>query len=176
MKSIVAILPLLLSACVSTTVPAPTALPSERFPDGVWLGSLEIQSTRNADTSTSEPYKIAIAACGGEVRVWYQRNDGLYDTPKPRFGVESRLGSYLIRFVDSEDIKEPSWVETQALLLVAMPDDEFRVHWSRGVSNRLEEPIAKSRFFFQHGIGLAARISNQCEPGRVYPSGTQGFP
>ncbi len=175
MKSVVAILSLVLSACASTA-PPPTAQMTDRFPDGMWLGSLEIQSTRNANTSVTDPYKIAVAACGGDVRVWYQRNDGLYDTPKPKFGVESRLGSHLLRFVDSEDAKDPSWVETQTLLLIAMPTDEFRVHWSRGVSNRLEEPNAGDRFVFEHGIGSIARVGNQCEPDGVHPPGTQGSP
>jgi len=147
-----------------------------RFPDGVWQGSLDILPTTADEPWAAKPYRIALAACAGDVRVWYQRKDGLYDTPKPRFGVESKLGSYAIRFIDSEPVPDPSWVETQALMLVAMPDSEFRVHWSRAVNNRLKTDSDPYRFVFQHGVGTIRRTSEACEPGRVFPPGTEQRP
>lgn len=140
------------------------------------MGSLEITPTQSDAPKEATPYKLALAACQGDVRVWYVRKDGLYDTPKSRFSVESRLGSYAVRFIDSEPVPDPSWVETQALMLIAMPEDDFQVQWSRSVSNRLKAAAEPKRFFFEHGIGVLKRVSDVCEPGRVYPPGTEAAP
>ncbi len=167
---------LFLAACAATPPVLQRPSSNERFPDGVWSGSLEILPTRSGDTSVAKPHNIIVAGCSGDVRAWYQLNDGSYETPRPRFTVESRLGSYAVRFFDNENTENPDWVEIQSLLLIALHNGEFRAHWSRAVNNRLTPDDAKSRWFFQHGIGVLKQVSNECEPGRVYPFGVPSSP
>lgn len=141
------------------------------LPDGIWKGTLHLHRNFANDSGNStdgQPFsadmRIMVTICDGEGMFWPQIDDEHYYITSAKYHNDSFFGNHLIYYQDaSKDRKtQPTWVETQSMLLIEINVKKLRAQWSRSVSNpRLADNNA-DRDFFEIGIGTLQRTADAC--------------
>jgi hypothetical protein len=155
---------LALTAC---STPQPDKQIESLIPDGTWEGSLD-WIVRMDGRKDKGGQGLAVAACGGQVRIWLMDENGNYRGPRKDFQVRSSLQSYSIQFIDKATV-QPDWIEIQTYTLLELNGVSAAVQWSRSVNNRDLAPDDANRTIFEYGVGTLKKTRETCSSPPLTP-------